>query len=93
MALIKATYVTDWDNGTETRLSCYFDPFRLNVSDIQPADPVDACTEREYIELPTGEIVDTFNEGDRVIADGVQQDESSEMNALDIALGKETHNT
>jgi hypothetical protein len=91
---VKATYCQEMTDGTIIRLSCYFDPFTLDVTDIA-TDESDSdsdsenFTEREYLELPDGTEIDTFNDADsgRVIADGTMQDESSSLSALDYVMG------
>jgi len=84
---MKATYVSVWDGGTEVRSSCDFFPSTLNVSNIETVDVDvdDECLVREYIELPDGTEVDTFNDEDsgRTIASGVNQDETDARRAED----------
>jgi hypothetical protein len=52
--LIKANYVSVWDNGTFVRTSCKYDPKEKRCYDIDCSDidVGDATLEREYVELP-----------------------------------------
>lgn len=62
---VKSTYVSVWDGGTEIRTSCQFDTIKNIVFDIEPVedDGLDIL-EDEYIELPNGEIIRSFNTED-----------------------------
>lgn len=75
---MKATYVTVWDSGLEIRTECAYDPQTLNVSNIESVDIEvgDDTLDREYVELPDGTIIDTFNDEDngRTIADGTMDE-------------------
>ena len=59
---MKATYVSVWD-GEELRSSCDYDPQTNDVTDIEQldVDDMDLCTcEDEFIELPTGDVINEF---------------------------------
>lgn len=74
MAIIKAKYVSVWDNGSDTiESSCDFNPETKEVTDIEAVD-VDGMDlnylDEEYVELPTGEIIKDFTRDGVEIKDG-----------------------
>lgn len=76
--IVNATYVSVWDGGTEIRTSCKFDTNKNLAFDIESTDEeiedLDFL-DKEYIELPNGETVETFTtEDDRKVVDGSVED-------------------
>lgn len=53
--LIKATYVSVWDEGTTIRSKCLYNPIILDVSEVEQIDAegLELLTD-EYLELPDG---------------------------------------
>jgi hypothetical protein len=76
--IINANYVSIWDGGTEIRTECKFDTKKNLAFDIESTDEniedLDFL-DKEYIELPSGETVETFTTEDgRKVVDGSVED-------------------
>lgn len=68
---MKATYVSIWDGGFRIESNCDFNPETKEVTNVESidVDGVDICDE-EFIELPDGTEIKTFNMGGMNWVDG-----------------------
>jgi hypothetical protein len=53
--IMKAQYVSVWDNGTTITTACNYDPATKTVSDVEDSGvDIDASLEREFVQLADG---------------------------------------
>ena len=76
--MIKAEYVSVWNGGYEVVTNCLFNPITHEVTDVETSNEnVEELyhLDREFIRLTDGTEIDNFSTDDRLVVDGIAEDE------------------
>jgi hypothetical protein len=65
MSITKATYTTEFQDGTTVSSSCNYNRSTGQITDIEVVNAeVDASVAREYVTLPSGEVIEISGDGE-----------------------------